>query len=291
MGRLTGIQTVLLDLDGTLYVGSQVVPGAPEAVRWLRDQSVAVRFTTNTDSVTPAALADRPRPARRPDLRGGGSPRSWSRPGCSRPQTTHGCWPWPPPECASCWLGSGPGRASRSHTCWWPIPATGRPRTTWTPRSGGRTGRGRAGRRHSQPDRPPRRRRTPGHRRGGCGWWSTPPARAPGCWASRRPSSSPPPWTRSAADRTPRWSSVTTWPLTSVVGRRLTRSSTASPSCQDCSNAEYTRLASRKGAGGQLRTDTCEPLGSCRRGGTAGPKARDADGHGQRNQELHPRDR
>ena len=29
--RLTGIETVLLDLDGTLYVGSQVVPGAPEA--------------------------------------------------------------------------------------------------------------------------------------------------------------------------------------------------------------------------------------------------------------------
>jgi ribonucleotide monophosphatase NagD (HAD superfamily) len=29
VGRLTGIQTVLLDLDGTLYVGSQVVPGAP----------------------------------------------------------------------------------------------------------------------------------------------------------------------------------------------------------------------------------------------------------------------
>ncbi len=59
MGRLTGILTVLLDLDGTLYVGSQVVPGAPEAVRWLRDQGVAVRFTTNTDLVTPAALADR----------------------------------------------------------------------------------------------------------------------------------------------------------------------------------------------------------------------------------------
>ena len=50
---------MLLDLDGTLYVGSQVVPGAPEAVRWLRDQGLAVRFCTNTDSVTPAALADR----------------------------------------------------------------------------------------------------------------------------------------------------------------------------------------------------------------------------------------
>jgi glycerol-1-phosphatase len=52
VGRLTGIDTVLLDLDGTLYVGSQVVPGAPGAVRWLRDQGLTVRFTTNTDSIT-----------------------------------------------------------------------------------------------------------------------------------------------------------------------------------------------------------------------------------------------
>jgi HAD superfamily hydrolase (TIGR01458 family) len=59
VGRLSGIQTVLLDLDGTLYVGSQVVPGAPEAVQWLRDQGLTVRFTTNTDAITPEALADR----------------------------------------------------------------------------------------------------------------------------------------------------------------------------------------------------------------------------------------
>jgi glycerol 3-phosphatase-2 len=54
--RLTGIDTVLLDLDGTLYVGSQVVPGASEAVRWLRAQGLTVRFTTNTDSIPPARL-------------------------------------------------------------------------------------------------------------------------------------------------------------------------------------------------------------------------------------------
>jgi HAD superfamily hydrolase (TIGR01458 family) len=59
VGRLTGIETVLLDLDGTLYVGSQVVAGAPEAVRWLRDQGLTVRFCTNTDSVAPTGLADR----------------------------------------------------------------------------------------------------------------------------------------------------------------------------------------------------------------------------------------
>jgi HAD superfamily hydrolase (TIGR01458 family) len=59
VGRLEGIETVLLDLDGTLYVGSRVVDGAPEAVRRLREQGLAVRFCTNTDSVTPAELAER----------------------------------------------------------------------------------------------------------------------------------------------------------------------------------------------------------------------------------------
>ena len=59
MGRLERIETVLLDLDGTLYVGSRVVDGAPEAVRWLRERGLAVRFCTNTDSITPTALADR----------------------------------------------------------------------------------------------------------------------------------------------------------------------------------------------------------------------------------------
>ena len=59
MGRWSGIETVLLDLDGTLYLGSQVVPGAREAVRELRDQGLTVRFCTNTDSVPPAMLAER----------------------------------------------------------------------------------------------------------------------------------------------------------------------------------------------------------------------------------------
>jgi HAD superfamily hydrolase (TIGR01458 family) len=59
MGRLAGVETVLLDLDGTLYVGSQVVPGAPEAVRRLREQGLTLRFCTNTDSLAPAALAER----------------------------------------------------------------------------------------------------------------------------------------------------------------------------------------------------------------------------------------
>jgi HAD superfamily hydrolase (TIGR01458 family) len=59
VGSLDGVDTVLLDLDGTLYVGGQVVDGASEAVQWLRERGMAVRFCTNTDSVTSAALAER----------------------------------------------------------------------------------------------------------------------------------------------------------------------------------------------------------------------------------------
>ena len=59
MGRLAGVETVLVDLDGTLYEGSRVVPGAPEAVGRLRALGLTLRFCTNTDSVAPAALAER----------------------------------------------------------------------------------------------------------------------------------------------------------------------------------------------------------------------------------------
>ena len=53
------IRLALIDLDGTMYAGSTVIDGAAAAVRRLRDLGVAVRFTTNTDSVTPATLVRR----------------------------------------------------------------------------------------------------------------------------------------------------------------------------------------------------------------------------------------
>jgi ribonucleotide monophosphatase NagD (HAD superfamily) len=56
---LGGIRAVLLDLDGTVYEGSRPVAGAAEAVAWLRARSLPLRFTTNTDSVTPAELVAR----------------------------------------------------------------------------------------------------------------------------------------------------------------------------------------------------------------------------------------
>jgi len=52
-------ELVLLDLDGTVYEGTRPVPGAAAAVGRLRQGGLAVRFVTNTDSVTPEALVER----------------------------------------------------------------------------------------------------------------------------------------------------------------------------------------------------------------------------------------
>jgi HAD superfamily hydrolase (TIGR01458 family) len=59
MADLADVELALLDLDGTVYVGSRPVDGAAAAVARLRDLGVGVRFVTNTDSVTPQVLLDR----------------------------------------------------------------------------------------------------------------------------------------------------------------------------------------------------------------------------------------
>ena len=41
-------ELVMLDLDGTLYVGKQPIPGAISAINRLREQGIALRFLTNT---------------------------------------------------------------------------------------------------------------------------------------------------------------------------------------------------------------------------------------------------
>jgi HAD superfamily hydrolase (TIGR01458 family) len=56
---ITGVRAVLLDLDGTVYEGGRPVAGAAEAVASLRARSIALRLTSNTDSVTPAELVAR----------------------------------------------------------------------------------------------------------------------------------------------------------------------------------------------------------------------------------------
>jgi HAD superfamily hydrolase (TIGR01457 family) len=52
-----GYDAFLFDLDGVLYRGSQVVPGAPEAVACLRAAGKRVAFVTNNSGRTPEAVA------------------------------------------------------------------------------------------------------------------------------------------------------------------------------------------------------------------------------------------
>jgi HAD superfamily hydrolase (TIGR01458 family) len=59
MADLRDVELALVDLDGTVYIGTRLVPGAVAALGQLRDIGLAVRFVTNTDSVTPGALLDR----------------------------------------------------------------------------------------------------------------------------------------------------------------------------------------------------------------------------------------
>jgi HAD superfamily hydrolase (TIGR01458 family) len=49
------VRALLIDMDGVLYQGSRVVPGAVEVLRWLNEQRIPHLFVTNTTS--------RPRPA------------------------------------------------------------------------------------------------------------------------------------------------------------------------------------------------------------------------------------
>lgn len=51
------IRGLLIDLDGVLYVGKEVLPGAREAVQQLAEAGVGLRFLTNTTTKTAAELA------------------------------------------------------------------------------------------------------------------------------------------------------------------------------------------------------------------------------------------
>ncbi len=53
---MTPFKLLLLDLDGTLYVGDQVIPGAPHALEQLRAQGYLLRFLTNTTTRSQAQL-------------------------------------------------------------------------------------------------------------------------------------------------------------------------------------------------------------------------------------------
>ena len=53
------VKGVLFDLDGVLYVGDQVINGASETLRALRDRQVPYRFITNTSTRSASDVADK----------------------------------------------------------------------------------------------------------------------------------------------------------------------------------------------------------------------------------------
>jgi HAD superfamily hydrolase (TIGR01458 family) len=59
MANLDGIDAVLLDLDGVLYVEGELLPGADEAVKRLRGAGMALRFVTNTTANSRSQTLDK----------------------------------------------------------------------------------------------------------------------------------------------------------------------------------------------------------------------------------------
>jgi HAD superfamily hydrolase (TIGR01450 family) len=57
-GPLDGYDGLLLDLDGTVLLGSETVPGAPDVVNELRHAGCAVQFITNNASRAPDEIAE-----------------------------------------------------------------------------------------------------------------------------------------------------------------------------------------------------------------------------------------
>jgi HAD superfamily hydrolase (TIGR01458 family) len=56
MNTLSTIKGILFDLDGVLYVGSNPIEGAVEAVKKIRTSGVPCRFITNTSTLSLASL-------------------------------------------------------------------------------------------------------------------------------------------------------------------------------------------------------------------------------------------
>src|SRR5690349_13080207 len=54
----SGYDTLLLDLDGTVYQGARAVPGAAEAITGLRELEIPVRFVTNNASKGPQEVVE-----------------------------------------------------------------------------------------------------------------------------------------------------------------------------------------------------------------------------------------
>lgn len=59
MQTLASIRCLLIDMDGVLYRGGVVLPGAPEFVRWLKAHDIRYLFVTNNSTRTPEQYVER----------------------------------------------------------------------------------------------------------------------------------------------------------------------------------------------------------------------------------------
>jgi HAD superfamily hydrolase (TIGR01458 family) len=57
MNQFSSLKGILFDLDGVLYIGSEAIDGAVEAVNRIRDSHLKCRFVTNTSTLSLASLA------------------------------------------------------------------------------------------------------------------------------------------------------------------------------------------------------------------------------------------
>lgn len=59
MNKLQNTKGLLIDLDGTIYVGENVIDGAVEAIEQLRRKNIPFRFTTNTTTCSTRSLCEK----------------------------------------------------------------------------------------------------------------------------------------------------------------------------------------------------------------------------------------
>jgi HAD superfamily hydrolase (TIGR01458 family) len=59
MGMKKNIKGFLIDLDGVLYVGDRAIDGAPDAIKYLRQNGYKFRFVSNTTRKSRGAIANR----------------------------------------------------------------------------------------------------------------------------------------------------------------------------------------------------------------------------------------
>ena len=59
MNQRSSLKGILFDLDGVLYIGSQAIDGAVEAVNEIRNSPLECRFVTNTSTLSLGSLASK----------------------------------------------------------------------------------------------------------------------------------------------------------------------------------------------------------------------------------------